>query len=46
MADATDPSPAPRSRFWDGLIIPAVVGLTLALGGYVIPKILEAGKRA
>ena len=40
-----DASAAPRSRFWDNLIIPIVVGLTLFLGGYLGPKILDAGKR-
>lgn len=32
-------------RFWDGFIIPIVVGLVLALVAYAIPKVAKTGKR-
>jgi hypothetical protein len=36
---------AKRRRFFDLFVIPLVVGLILALASFLIPRILEAGKR-
>ena len=47
MAATTDNQLRARRKrhFWDNLIIPLAVGLILAVSTYLIPKILEAGKR-
>ena len=38
-------SPAIARRFWDLLVIPVIVGLILAVAAFLLPKILEGGKR-
>lgn len=36
---------ASKRRFWDNLLIPLIVGLILAFATYLIPRVLEAGRR-
>jgi hypothetical protein len=51
MAEQSSPLPAPKlpavrtRRVWELLIIPLVVGIILAVVTFVIPRILEVGKR-